>query len=44
MTITDGHGSWGGVGTLPPNGGGGSVALVDGSHNTICEAHLPSVS
>ncbi len=44
ITITDGHGSWGGLGTLPANGGGGSVALVDGSHNMVCEAHLPSVS
>jgi hypothetical protein len=39
MSITDEHGSWGGVGKLP-NGANGSVALVDGNGTPVCEAHV----
>lgn len=43
MSIAEEHGSWASVRTLP-NGANGSVTLVDGNGNAVCEARLPSAS
>jgi predicted anti-sigma-YlaC factor YlaD len=43
VSVRDGRGAWGGVASLP-NGGTGSIVLVDGAGGVTCEARLAPVS
>jgi predicted anti-sigma-YlaC factor YlaD len=43
VSVRDGRGAWGGVASLP-NGGTGSIVLVDAAGGVTCEARLAPVS